>query len=332
MLELRESVTLPRLPVTGLRRVRDLLYVDGPLLSQYVHPNGDHFLYHWCESDGKSHRWLLLRVDESSILRMRYRFVPMHHVIPRTCQDDFAYLIDVQPNGEQVVRLLPVDAIPEQYLPQRGVFLHEDATDGGDTFTVLLDGNWDSLELFGFPRLFELVYSFQYAIEGRQVESLREFPWAGGFSSLHFNNWISSAIPFEDRVMPKKVVYASPGFITFSANHAIASRVASTVRHFIENQSNIRLTHQALSSYISNSELRDAKPDDPRWQEWNPMLLCCIEDVTAEMAAPDSQLLLKASSSIYVAAQVARWFYRRIKQLADGVVSGVIKLPPDDGE
>ena len=130
MLELPASNELPNSPpVLGLHKVRDLLFLDGPLLSHYASDDGEQYLYHWCETDGISHRWMLLRADGALIDRMRYRFVSMDSVIPKGCRDDFVHIVDLGANGIEAVRVVPLTGIPKSYLPEPGVLLHEDPQD-----------------------------------------------------------------------------------------------------------------------------------------------------------------------------------------------------------
>src|SRR5258707_791299 len=116
------GITLPTLPISGLRRVRDLIYYDGPLLSHFEHANGDDYLYYWCDCDESTNRWMVLRVDESSILRLINRFVPLDYVIPGGCRDDFVYFVDIGSDSAIVAAsLLNVARVPEDYVPDKGV-------------------------------------------------------------------------------------------------------------------------------------------------------------------------------------------------------------------
>ena len=57
--------TIPDFPISGLKHIKDLLYHEGPLLSQYSHPSGDTYLFHWCDCDDLRNRWMVLRVNEA---------------------------------------------------------------------------------------------------------------------------------------------------------------------------------------------------------------------------------------------------------------------------
>ena len=123
-----EGAILRSLPVSGLEHVRDLDDFEGPLLSQYAHPSGDQYLFYWCDCDDTVNRWMVLRVSEASILRLIHRVVPLDYVIPKSCRDDFVYLIDTDSAGVTTsVNLTGLSAIPPAYTPQPGAFLERSA-------------------------------------------------------------------------------------------------------------------------------------------------------------------------------------------------------------
>ena len=124
MLELG-GMELNRLPVSDLTWVKDLIYFDGPLLSQFRHArNGESYLYYWCDCDENVNRWMVLRVSEDDLKRLLSRLIPLGEIIPKGSQDDFVYIVDLDGRGEVVkVRLLGVEAVPPAYTPEAGAFL-----------------------------------------------------------------------------------------------------------------------------------------------------------------------------------------------------------------
>jgi hypothetical protein len=123
-MEAVNGTKLPSLPVSGLKRVRDLVYFDGPLLTQFEHPNGDDYLYYWCDCDSSANRWMVLRVSEANILRLIGRFVPLDFVITKGCMDDFVYLTDIALDGTPVsTMLVRIEQIPLGYQPEDGAYL-----------------------------------------------------------------------------------------------------------------------------------------------------------------------------------------------------------------
>ena len=115
--------TIPGLPITGLKHVRDLLYHEGPLLSQYAHPNGDTYLHYWCDCDEMQNRWMVLRVNEAMVLRLVNHFLPLDQVVPQACRDDFVYFVDTDGRETRSVKMVAMADIPPDYLPQPGAYL-----------------------------------------------------------------------------------------------------------------------------------------------------------------------------------------------------------------
>lgn len=45
------------------KKVADLIYFDGALLSHYVTNNGDNYLFYWIDQDDTDNRWMFIRID-----------------------------------------------------------------------------------------------------------------------------------------------------------------------------------------------------------------------------------------------------------------------------
>lgn len=58
---------IPQFPISGLRKISDLIYFDGPLLSHFVSENGDNFLFYWVDVDDLYNRWVIFRTTISDI-------------------------------------------------------------------------------------------------------------------------------------------------------------------------------------------------------------------------------------------------------------------------
>ena len=56
-----------RYDFTNFKKIADLIYFEGPLLSHFVSAKGDDYLFYWVDSDDKDNRWLVLRVNIASL-------------------------------------------------------------------------------------------------------------------------------------------------------------------------------------------------------------------------------------------------------------------------
>lgn len=314
------------MPVSGLTRLRDLLWLDGPLLTEYVHPQGDHYLYCWSDCDDDTTRWMVLRVSESNLLRLAHGMLPLDMIVPGACQDDFVYFVDVKSGKKKIleVKLSKVSDIPAEYLPQKGVFLDESEFVEDGTYSVMIDEDWDPTELFRFPKDFEQAYSFMYAHARLQVQKLEHFPWKGGFSAMHFDKWVRKTIPSKSRLGLTKMSYASPGFITFAADDAIADMIARCVIDISERET-AHIAYRKLSAFMTDNDLRKWERHDDRWPSINTKLTA-FTDALTDAIGVNGEILQKSAGRPFEAAQVARWFYRRLGRMASLRTNGKLEF------
>lgn len=316
------------LPVAQLSRLRDLIYYDGPLLTEYVNAHGDHYLYYWCDRSDSGHRWMLLRVDETTVLRLVHRFIPLDFVIPCGSRDEFVYFVDsTSEGGISEVWLAKPDDVPDDYRPIAGTFLRDLPRAREAEYPILIEGDWDPVHLMRFPRLFELTYSFLYVVNKLPVDhQFGGFPWRGGYSSMHFNQLIGS-IPTESRLGVEAVRYSSPGFMRFSVDYDTAEQVAISVHEFRSQavQSDI----EKLTAYIRAHRLNDiADPNDEKWIAHNDELTQLTTAITDGFTGLNSSHLLAGVDRSFEAAQIARWFCRRIEEISRYELDGMIRLAP----
>jgi len=324
-----DGASLPSLPISGLEHVQDLLYYDGPLLSQYAHPNGDDYLYYWCDCDEQSNRWMVLRVSEASILRLVNRFVPLDFVIPGGCRDDFVYIFDTQKDGlVGHVKLVALSKIPEDYVPEPGAYLElAERRQDAKSYSVLVEGGWSVRALGEFPKLFAKVYSVLYALNVLHVPEFGDYPWRGGFSYMHFFNWTAAQIPSEDRPVVSAMQYASPGFMRFSLHGKTANQVTRCVVE-CKGDDQLTIAHQELSHYIRTHKLNDILTfNDPRWAEHDHYLKQASLALLKGFSVIDEAKFLETSSRPFETAKIAMAFYRYVKELADFDKDGLVKFP-----
>lgn len=327
MMEIK-GVELQRLPVSGLTRVRDLVYFDGPLLTHYRNLHREHYLYYWCDRDAAAHRWMLLRVLETSILRLINRFIPLDFVIPNGCQDDFVYFVDIGAGDRlRKVVLAGINDIPAEYTPVAGTFLQDMPLSKESTYPVLIEGEWTPLQLMEFPRLFEQTYSFLYCANVLQTEELGSFPWRGGFSAMHFDRWTASHIPTEDRLSVEAVRYESPGFIRFGVNRTVAEQIVMSLEDF--HSINALSAYRMLTKFIHDNNLNEIRdPNSPRWAEVDRELKEHAARLVDAFRALDIEKLSRSTQRTFEAAQIARWFYRRIRDIANLEDAGLVHFAP----
>lgn len=319
-----------RPPFGELRQVRDLVDFDGPLLSQFVHPNGDNYLYYWCDCDDTANRWMVLRVAESDILRIENLSVPVAKVIPGGSKDGFVYFVDLDSNGSVIQSVQCVQAdIPDDYLPSPDSYVPMSvATDKSHSFSLLIGGRWTVKNFGDLPHIFSKLYSLLYTINVLQPNELWTLPWRGNFSSMHFFNRVYNQIPKSDRPLVEALQYSSPGFVRFSLNVGTAREVVECVNDFKSNLTELALEYDRLTDYIRKQKLNDIKSsDDPEWQSHDAFL----KERTAALLRPFSPIqegkFLKIAPRPFEAAQIARTIYRDVQKLIDFENEKLVEFP-----
>ena len=99
------------------KKVADLIYFEGPLLSHYVSSKGDDYLFYWVDRDGCDNRWLVLRVSMANLQKYIGKKITLRELIENP-NDGYLYSVDV--NNDicyHDIKLVQPSALPEEYLP-----------------------------------------------------------------------------------------------------------------------------------------------------------------------------------------------------------------------
>lgn len=102
---------------SNFKKIADLIYFEGPLLSHYVSSKGDDYLFYWVDRDDSDNRWLVLRVSLASLQKYMAGKVSLRQLISSP-NDGFLYQVDVDDAVcyHNVKLVQPAD-LPEDYLP-----------------------------------------------------------------------------------------------------------------------------------------------------------------------------------------------------------------------
>lgn len=102
---------------SNFRKIADLIFFEGPLLSHYVSDKGDDYLFYWVDRDGRDNRWLVLRVSLASLQKYIGRQLSLHELIASP-NDGFLYCVDVDDAlSYHNVKLVQPSDLPAEYLP-----------------------------------------------------------------------------------------------------------------------------------------------------------------------------------------------------------------------
>ena len=76
------------------KKVADLIYFDGPLLSHYVTNKGDNYLFYWIDQDDTNNRWMFIRTDYDNIQKYTNKKQTLRNVLSSPL-DDIVYTVDI---------------------------------------------------------------------------------------------------------------------------------------------------------------------------------------------------------------------------------------------
>lgn len=100
------------------RKIADLIYFEGPLLSHYVSSKGDDYLFYWVDRDDSNNRWLVLRVNLANLQKYIAKETTLRELIENP-NDGYLYSVDVSNDiTYHNVRLVQPSALPDEYLPE----------------------------------------------------------------------------------------------------------------------------------------------------------------------------------------------------------------------
>lgn len=103
---------------SSFRKIADLIYYDGPLLSHYVSSKGDDYLFYWVDRDDNDNRWLVLRVSLANLQKYIGREMTLRELIENP-NDGYLYSVDVDNDVcYHNEKLVQPSALPEDYLPE----------------------------------------------------------------------------------------------------------------------------------------------------------------------------------------------------------------------
>jgi len=103
---------------SAFRKIADLIYFEGPLLSHYVSSKGEDYLFYWVDRDDCDNRWLVMRVSLANLQKYIGKEMTLRELIA-TPNDGYLYTVDVDNNVRyHNVKLVQPSALPDDYLPE----------------------------------------------------------------------------------------------------------------------------------------------------------------------------------------------------------------------
>ena len=103
---------------SSFKKMADLIFFEGPLLSHYVSSKGDDYLFYWVDRDDNDNRWLVLRVSLPNLQKYIGKEISLRELIENP-NDGYLYSVNVNNDIHyHDVKLVQPSTLPEEYLPE----------------------------------------------------------------------------------------------------------------------------------------------------------------------------------------------------------------------
>ena len=107
---------------SSFKRIADLIFFDGPLLSHYVSSKGDDYLFYWVDRDEDYNRWLVLRISLADIQKYIGGKLTLRELLVSP-NDGYLYCVDIDNHLKyHNIKLVQPSSIPEDYRPEADSF------------------------------------------------------------------------------------------------------------------------------------------------------------------------------------------------------------------
>jgi hypothetical protein len=104
------------------KKIADLIYYEGPLLSHYKSPRGEDYLFYWTDVNEEFNRWMIVRVDSRSLQKYLEKKIPLRELVSNP-NDGFVYFADIDNDIKyHNIKIVLAKDIPEEYIPSEESF------------------------------------------------------------------------------------------------------------------------------------------------------------------------------------------------------------------
>ncbi len=318
-----KGVNIPVNYLPKFQWVEDIQYFEGALMSEYKTEKGELYVFHWCDCTDTVNRWLAVKTNRRSLYLLTSGLVTMESFFKEHILDSNIYLLDMGANDEiESATLTHIDSIAGEYLPKPDVCVSVDLMPSSyeANYPVLIDQNWSSEELAGFPRKFMDAYALiaKFMSDNiRQVQGAAEAPWLGGASSVSFYQELRGNLGRELGI--NAVQYASPGYFEFTAKRDISLLLKKNIDAYLNKKDDINAVFNTISAYLKDHKLnKDNTEPNEQEKEW---LLENGKKLMDFFNEPTWEWVKEISPDAFRAVKISMSYYRRIRTLSGYVDS-----------
>ena len=109
---------IEKFPVSGLFKVADLIYFDGPLLSLFKTPDGSNYLFYWCDCIETANFWLVFQIAHCDLLDYLQKRKSLYDLLVNNQSYSTVWLAKIDDRLRfQTLYAVPVKKLPDSYIP-----------------------------------------------------------------------------------------------------------------------------------------------------------------------------------------------------------------------
>lgn len=113
---------LQELPISGLNKVSDLIFFDGPILSHFIDGKKNDYLFLWVDNDAKFNRWFVWKVKKVSLRQYLTKSFSLKNLLIEK-NKDFVYSIEIDNELKyNNIIAMDIDDLPINYIPEEESF------------------------------------------------------------------------------------------------------------------------------------------------------------------------------------------------------------------
>lgn len=211
------------------------------------------------------------------------------------------------------------------------------------TYRIVMEGDWQLVDLYTLPHAFLHNYSFIYCFDSdldprddeRIDDALRGYPWRGGYSYVNIYTVLRHQVPHHQRPRISTIRYESPGWIDLILNVDVALQVAKSLSIYLGSVSAAAVTYKKLNKifYDINKQRRESRNRDIQLSTQEVRKLRKLSDELAKsLGFTGLEDLNRRTGDREVAARLLTAHYRRMKNMAELVREGKAQFPeaPDE--
>jgi len=241
--------------------IRDLQWMDGPLLSIFRDPkSGSHYIFHWVDCDSEKNRWLVCEIAEEALVRLEEGLADLRESLTGST---LLFLVDFDSDGSySTTYLVPnITELPNEYLPETGIkidfsLIPKNESDS-NIYSILLNHNdeFDINTHREIPKLFKELYSVVFAQKSNEKHLFSIRPYKGGFSSMHLYKELSNWLKKQSKFKIHRYSYASPGVLQFKVDAEVIEDLLKCIYQYQISESFARDYVTEIEHYNRKNEL-----------------------------------------------------------------------------